>query len=96
MARDLAGNMRATTEALIMAFDLPWSEGALEAALAPRAPECEHVMLPSSLKIPKKTNDEWAAYFEHVKGLVTEAKVSALIGSPVRPHADQRLTDDHT
>lgn len=97
MAPDLVTNMRATTEALVMAFDRPWAEGAREAAVAPRAPECEHFMLPSSLGSAAKNNDEWAAYFKHVENRVLEAKVSsALLTLPKTAAGLTEWADDYT
>lgn len=72
----LATNMRATTEAFVHAFDGQWT---VEAAMAPRAPECEHTILPSSLGMPRRNNDEWAANFSRIAGLVREAKVHVSI-----------------
>lgn len=75
MSSELSANMRATTEALVMAFDGPWS---LEAALAPRAPECEHTILPSSLGTPKRNNAEWATYFKRIEAIGINGKVYPL------------------
>ncbi|KAK3706625.1 hypothetical protein LTR37_012634 [Vermiconidia calcicola] len=72
MSSDLAECMRATTETLVKAFDGRWS---LEEALAPRSAECEHIILPASLGIGKRNNDEWAEHFRGVKDLITEAKM---------------------
>lgn len=69
---DLAINMRATAEALVMAFDGKWT---VEAALAPRAEHCVHTSLPASWGVEPKNNADWAARFTHVKDLFVEAKV---------------------
>ena len=75
MSPDLAARMRTTTEALVKSFEGPiWS---VEASLAPRAPECEHIMFPASLGIPKKNNEEWAARFKNIAGLITDATVTS-------------------
>ena len=73
---EVLANMRATTEAFLGAFDGTWN---LEAALAPGAPECVDVHLPSSLAIPDKNNDEWATLFKSTVGLIKHAKVSPLV-----------------
>ena len=70
---ELAANMRKTTEALLNAFDGKWS---VEGSLAPRAPECEHIMLPSFLNHPKRNNDEWRAYITKLAPLIEDAKVA--------------------
>lgn len=77
MASDLSANMRDTTEAFVMAFDGNWSE---DATLAQRAPGCDHTMLPASLGVPKRSKQEWAAYFKSVAPLITEAKVPTASG----------------
>nr|POF16684.1 hypothetical protein CFP56_71325 [Quercus suber] len=64
---DVAKNMRSGTEALVMAFDGTWT---LDAAMAPRAPECLHIIIPSSMKLDPKTNDEWASSFKNVEKIV--------------------------
>ena len=96
MSSDLLANMRATTESLVMAFDGPWS---LEAALAPRAPECEHTVLPSSLGIPKRNNGEWTAYFKQIEAIGIDGKVSPLLTPrcPRWPEVDHHkmIIDDY-
>ena len=73
MTSNLEANMRETTEAFAYSFDGSWQPGA---TLQYRAPECMHTMLPTSLGIPVKNNDEWGAHFESVAPLVTGGKVS--------------------
>ena len=73
MSSDLSANMRATSEAFVRAFDGTWRPGA---TIDLRAPECEHTILPSSLGLGKKTNDDFAAHFKQFDGVITEAKVS--------------------
>jgi len=75
MFPDLETNMRATAEGFIHSFDGRWTTGA---TMRYRAPECEHSMLPSTLGLGtrKKNNEEWAAHFERLDGLVINAKVS--------------------
>ena len=72
MSSNLAESMRATTAALVMAFDGKWET---EATLAPRADDCVHTILPASLGIPAKSNDEFAARFDKIKHLILDAKV---------------------
>lgn len=72
---DFEKNMRATAEGFVHSFDGRWIPGA---TLSFRAPECQHAMLPSTLGLGTKTknNDEWAAHFKRLDGLVTDAEVS--------------------
>ena len=79
MSSDLSANMRATAEAFVMSFDGRWST---EAAMAHRAPECEHTMLPSSLGSPKRSNAEWAANFKQIEAVGIDAKVSPAVSLP--------------
>jgi len=72
---DLETTMRTTAEGFVHSFDGRWSPGA---TIQYRAPECEQSMLPSTLGLgtAKKNNEEWAAHFKRLDGLVTNAKVS--------------------
>jgi hypothetical protein len=72
MSSTLEQNMRATTEGFVYSFDGKWQPGA---TMKYRAPECMHTMLPSTLNVPRKNNEEWAARFEKVAPLVTDGKV---------------------
>lgn len=75
MATDnIASKMRKTTEALLYSWNGDWVNSA-EPNLATRAPECQHVMMPSSVGGPAQSNGEWAEYFKHVAPLVTDCKV---------------------
>jgi hypothetical protein len=71
MSSQLEANMRATTEAFAHSFDGSWEPGA---TMQYRAPECMHTMLPTSLNIAPKNNDEWTAHFEKVAPMVTGGK----------------------
>ncbi|TKA81681.1 hypothetical protein B0A55_01345 [Friedmanniomyces simplex] len=75
MSSDLEINMRATAEGFVHSFDGRWTPGA---TMSYRAPECEHAMLPSTLGLGtnKKNNDEWAAHFKRLDGIVTDAKTT--------------------
>ena len=73
MSSTLEQNMRATTEGFVYSFDGKWEPGA---TMKYRAPECIHTMLPSTLNVPPKNNDEFAARFEKIAYLVTDGKVS--------------------
>lgn len=75
MSSDLAANMRAATEELVMGFDGKWET---EKVMAPRAEDCIHEILPASLGIPTKSNAEWAKRFDGIKHLILEAKVGQL------------------
>ena len=44
-----------------------------------RAPECKHSMLPGSLNLGTKNNDEWDAHFKSVAPFVTDGKVSSFL-----------------
>ena len=68
-------NMRTTTLALLHAFDGQWQP---TATLDLRAPECIHTIYPSSLGVPARTKDEWAAYFSRVCPNVYDATVGRL------------------
>ena len=72
MASDLSTNMRKTTEALVYAFDGQWSA---EEAVAPRAPDCEHYILPTSLGVPKRNNEQFVTWLKRIEHLITDAKV---------------------
>jgi hypothetical protein len=76
MSAQLEANMRSTTEAFAHSFDGSWQPGA---TMQYRAPECTHSILPTSLGIPTKNNDEWAAHFKSVAPLVTGGKVSTYL-----------------
>ncbi|KAK0851737.1 hypothetical protein LTS02_012641 [Friedmanniomyces endolithicus] len=67
--------MRTTAEGFVHSFDGRWSPGA---TIQYRAPECEQSMLPSTLGLgtAKKNNEEWAAHFKRLDGLVTNAKIT--------------------
>lgn len=67
--------MRATTEAFVYAFSGTWTPDS--AALHARALDCEHHILPSSLGIPKRSNEEWRTYFKQLEGVVTDAEVGS-------------------
>jgi len=75
VSSDLEINMRATAEGFVHSFDGRWAPGA---TMRYRAPECEHSMLPATLGLgtTKQNNQEWAAHFKRLDGLVTNAKVS--------------------
>lgn len=65
--------MHATARAFVEdGWSGTWS---LEKAMAPRAPDCIHTLLPTSQGVPKRNNEEWAAYFKNVEGLIWDAKV---------------------
>ena len=72
MSSDIAANMRAATERLVMSFNGQWKT---EEAIAPRAENCMHEILPASLGIPKKNNADWATRLDGIKHLILEAKV---------------------
>lgn len=77
MPSELESNMHATTKAFV---EDGWSgKWSLEKAMAHRAPECLHTMLPTSQGVPKRNNEEWAAYFKNVEGLIWDAKVSSSV-----------------
>ena len=66
--------MLATTKAFVVDG---WSgKWAMEKVMKDRAPECIHTILPTSQDVPKRNNEEWAAYFKNVEGLIWDAKVS--------------------
>lgn len=71
---DLAVAMRATAEAFLQTWTGDWADAAAP-NLALRAPNCEHTILPSSLKRSKETNDVWAEKFARIAALVTKSKV---------------------
>jgi hypothetical protein len=73
MSSTLEQNMPATTEGFVYSFNGEWQPGA---TMKYRAPECMHTMLPSTLNVPPKNNDEWAARLVKVAPLVTDGKVS--------------------
>jgi len=75
VSSDLETKMRATAEGFVHSFDGRWAPGA---TMRYRAPECEHSMLPATLGLgtTKQNNEEWAAHFKRLDGLVTNAKVS--------------------
>ncbi|KAK3116435.1 hypothetical protein LTR53_003228 [Teratosphaeriaceae sp. CCFEE 6253] len=75
MPSNLEANMRSTTEGFVYSFNGRWAPGA---TMAYRAPQCEHAMLPSTLGLGsnKKNNDEWAAHFKRLDGIVTDAKTT--------------------
>lgn len=75
MSSDLAQTMKATTEAFLFAFNGSWSAETNKTTISLRAPECEHTMVPSSLDMPSKSNDQFSAYFRSLEGVVTNAKV---------------------
>lgn len=81
MSSQLASNMKKTSDAFLAAFD-SWTT---EAVMAVRATECEHIMLPASLGVPKKNNDEFREHFEQVEGSLSNVKV--------RTHAFLRTYD---
>ncbi len=83
--------MKATAEAFVMGFNGGWR---LDEVMAPRAPECTHETLPTSLGIPKKTNEEWAERFKHVLTLINDSKVLALIIIRGITGADAPADDD--
>lgn len=83
--------MRRTTEALVKAFDGQWSR---EAALAPRADECVHIVLPSSRKVPPKHNAEWSESFRPIESMGITGKVSICALAYKSPRTD-RVQDDH-
>ena len=68
----LAANMKAAAEALVYSFNDKWET---EKSLAPRAPECQHEMLPKAIGLPSKTNEEWAARFDRIKHIILDGKV---------------------
>ncbi|KAK1064290.1 hypothetical protein LTR74_008767 [Friedmanniomyces endolithicus] len=72
MHSDVETNMRATAEGFVHSFDGRWTPGA---TLQYRAPECEYSMLPATLGLgtSKKNNQEWAAHFKRLDGLVANA-----------------------
>jgi hypothetical protein len=72
MSSILENNMRATTEGFVYSFDGKWQPGA---TMQYRAPECKHSMLPSSLNLGTRNNDEWDAHFKSVAPFVTDGKV---------------------
>ena len=73
MASELETNMRTTTTAFVEGV---WSgKWTLEKTLVHRAPDCIHTMLPTSLGVPKRDNEEWAAYFTRIEGLIWDAEV---------------------
>ncbi|KAK5175761.1 uncharacterized protein LTR77_000901 [Saxophila tyrrhenica] len=76
MASEKATTMRTAAEALVMSFNGDWSEKTLEAAMAARAPECMHAMLPKSLNLPPKSNDDWTAHFKHMVGKIGDATMT--------------------
>lgn len=78
MASNIAQNMRQKAENLVMAFHGPWTQETSDAALADRAPECMHAMLPKSLGLAPKTNEDWVNHFKNVIGVVTNCNVSTL------------------
>ncbi|KAK1078285.1 hypothetical protein LTR33_007367 [Friedmanniomyces endolithicus] len=75
VSSDLEINMRATAEGFVHSFDGRWAPGA---TMRYRAPECEHSMLPATLGLgtTKQNNQEWAAHFKRLDGLVTNAKTT--------------------
>ncbi|KAK4955688.1 hypothetical protein LTR10_006627 [Elasticomyces elasticus] len=75
MPSEIETNMRATTEGFVHSFDGRWTPGA---TLSYRSPECKHAMLPSTLGLgtKEKNNDEWAAHFKRLDGIVTNAKTT--------------------
>ena len=73
MSSQLEQNMHKTTSAFADSFSGSWQPGA---TMQYRSAECMHTMLPTSLGIAPKNNDEWAAHFENVAPLVTGGKVS--------------------
>ena len=75
MASNLEANMRKTAEGFLFDFNGTWKEGA---TLKFRAPECQHLMLPGSMKTTRN-NDEFAAFFKRVAGLITDADVSSSV-----------------
>ncbi len=78
MSTQIEVNMRKTTEAFSNSFNGSWEPGA---SMQYRAPECTHTMLPTSLGIAPKNNDEWAAHFESVAPMVTGGKVCTLLST---------------
>jgi hypothetical protein len=74
MSSTLEQKMRATTEAFLYSFDGQWQP---DATMKYRAPECIHKMLPATINVPPKNNEEWAARFKNVAPLVTDGKVSS-------------------
>lgn len=85
MSSDLTAAMRATTEGFLHDFEGQWEEGA---TLSYRSPECKHVMLPVSLGIPARSNDDFATYFKRIAPLVREAVVSRPQPNAIRVEAD--------
>ncbi|KAG8631033.1 hypothetical protein KVT40_000173 [Elsinoe batatas] len=83
---DLTATMRATTEGFLYAFNGDWQP---DATLVYRSEDCEHVFLPASAGTPKKTKDEWAAYFKNVAPLVKDAKmtINDYLGNPAERRA---------
>ena len=73
MSSDLEIAMRETTDTFIANWNGDWT---VRSATALRSPDCVHTVLPASLKVPVRSNEEFAAYFAHIEGLVTDAKVS--------------------
>ncbi|KAK3655183.1 hypothetical protein LTR56_003604 [Elasticomyces elasticus] len=75
MSSEVAANMRATTEGFVHSFDGRWTTGA---TLSYRSPHCKHTMLPSALGLgtKEKNNDEWAAHFKRLDGIVTNAETT--------------------
>ncbi|KAF2169258.1 hypothetical protein M409DRAFT_20481 [Zasmidium cellare ATCC 36951] len=82
MSSDLTAAMRATTEGFLHDFEGQWEEGA---TLSYRSPECKHVMLPVSLGIPARSNDDFETYFKRVAPLVREAvmTINDFVAAPV-------------
>ena len=83
MAATLEEDMRAATRDFVVEG---WSgRWTAEKVLKQRSPDCIHTVLPSSQQVPKRTNDEWAAYFSNVEGLIWDATVRIETFAPIMP-----------
>nr|POF13556.1 austinol synthesis protein h [Quercus suber] len=75
MEHDLAKKMRTTTDLFLHAWDGDWTAKTNEISVSYRAPQCQHIMVPDSLGIPTRSNEEWSKYFKNIEGRITEAKM---------------------
>lgn len=76
MAANIAQSMRRRAENTVMAFHGPWTQATSDAFMANRAPGCMHEMLPRSLGVVPKTNEDWVNHFKNLIGVVTDCKAS--------------------
>ncbi|GIZ48143.1 hypothetical protein CKM354_001121600 [Cercospora kikuchii] len=71
----IAQRMRATTEAFLQTWTGNWADG-LKLNLALRAPECSHIILPSSVGWEPQTNASFASNVAKIASLITEATMT--------------------